>query len=317
MKTKQPIFNNWILLIIVFIVPVMGWADNKVNVNQPRYEYLNRMSKAQLNSIMQAELEKFSENMWPGFEAPVFMPARYDVDIYRVTYDSWIPEMRNQPTQATGLLAIPVQESEVQSVKLPLVSYQHGTVFGKYEVPSYAFSNEKNQYDGAYETRLNVAQFAGHGYAVIAADYFGMGGSQEPEGYSVKGSHQQACLDLYQNSIKILGEKNIDITHLFIAGWSQGGLVTMQFLEKLEQQGLHVSAASTASAPADAFISLSRLIYNPRTGADGHTADAAWAGTVFILSAFSYENYYAQQGLARKMFKPSYYPAYQKIYKII
>ena len=48
-----------------------------------------------------------------------------------------------------------------------MISYQHGTVYGKQEVPSFP--------DQSPETQLMIAQFAGQGYIVIGADYFGMG----------------------------------------------------------------------------------------------------------------------------------------------
>ncbi|MDT9126990.1 alpha/beta hydrolase, partial [Escherichia coli] len=70
---------------------------------------------------------------------------------------------------------------------LPVVSYQHGTVYGRQEVPGFP--------EQSPETQLMIAQFAGQGYVVVGADYFGMGISTEPEGYLVKASHQQACFD--------------------------------------------------------------------------------------------------------------------------
>jgi len=38
-----------------------------------------------------------------------------------------------------------------------------------------------------------IAEFAGQGYAVIGADYFGKGLSPEADSYLVKASTQQAC----------------------------------------------------------------------------------------------------------------------------
>ena len=66
-----------------------------------------------------------------------------------MTYSSVIPERGNKPTIASGLLAIP----EDSGTSLPLVSYQHGTVYGKQEVPSFPQQSP--------ETQLMIAQFAG------------------------------------------------------------------------------------------------------------------------------------------------------------
>ena len=71
-------------------------------------------------------------------------------------------------------------------------------MFGKKDVPSYSFlRDDKNRYAATYETRLMVAQFAGNGYVVIAADYFGLGDSVESESYLVYANHERACMDMY------------------------------------------------------------------------------------------------------------------------
>ncbi len=260
---------------------------------------------SQLNKILTKERTVFSSGIPKTFKLPHYSPAKYEVELYKVAYDSVIPEQGNKPTKAFGLLAIPkIRDASA----LPIVSYQHGTVFGKHDVPSYAFADPINS--AAYETRLMVAEFAGQGYMVIAADYFGMGDSIEPEGYTVKASEQQACIDLYEAAIQFLKDKkNISQTDLFLTGWSQGGLVTTAFLEKLESRNIPVKAASTAAAPNDIFAALNGWIYHPRT------IDAKWLNTLVGLTAFSYENYFSKPGLAKDVIKAAYYDDLRKIYE--
>ena len=112
---------------------------------------------------------------------------------------------------ATGLLAIP----ETSAKTFPVVSYQHGTVFGKEQVPSFP--------EQSPETQLMIAQFAGQGYVVIGADYFGMGQSDQPEGYLVKGSHQQATFDMLTASRAVLDHLKLGSTQLFLAGGHKAG----------------------------------------------------------------------------------------------
>ena len=138
------------------------------------YELIGRWDVARLNRILTTDTPKF----FGGDIA--FTQARNAVRLYRITYNSVIPELGNKPTVATGLLAVP----DTAEKRFPLISYQHGTVYGKQEVPSFP--------EQSPETQLMIAQFAGQGYLVIGADYFGMGTSGEPEGYMVKASHQQA-----------------------------------------------------------------------------------------------------------------------------
>ncbi len=254
------------------------------------YQFIARWDVARLNAILNEEMPKFS-----GLGVK-YTQAVNAVNLYRVTYNSVVPERGNKPIVATGLLALP----DAPAAQLPLVSYQHGTVYGKEEVPSNP--------DKSPETAVMIAQFAGQGYALIGADYFGMGASQEPEGYMVKGSHQQATYDMLQASRMAMAQMKLRDNRLFLAGWSQGGFVTMAFLEKLEKTGVRVDAAATASAPVDVYAALSGFLNFPRKN------DAGWTNSLFILSSFAFENYYGVPGLARSLFAPEHYELARKAY---
>lgn len=272
-------------------------ADSTVNGasavslnNGVRYQPLARWDVDRLNRILTMDTPKFS-----GVSA-TYTPAQHAVRLYRVSYPSVVPERGNLSTVATGLVAIP----ENLQGALPLVSYQHGTVYGKQEVPSYP--------EQSPETQLMIAQFAGQGYVLVGADYFGLGDSTQPEGYMVKASHQQATADMLVAAHAVLADLKQKTDTLFLAGWSQGGFVTMALLEKLERQGIAVRATATASAPVDVFMALNGFLNFPRKN------DANWVNSLFILSAFSFENYYGVPGLARSVINPAYYDAARKAY---
>lgn len=257
---------------------------------QLQYEWLGRWDETRLNQILTVKAAEFSS------VTPAYTPARNAVNLYRVTYGSVIPERGNKPITATGLIAVP----DIADTSLPMVSYQHGTVYGKQQVPSFPEESD--------ETQLMIAQFAGQGYILVAADYFGMGRSKEPEGYMVKQSHQQATYDMLIASQAVLHDLKRSSTELFLSGWSQGGFVTMAMLEKLESVGLKVSAAATASAPVDVFLTLNGVIQFPRE------IDAGWVTTTIILSAFAFENYYGVPGLARSVINDDVYEVSRKLY---
>lgn len=275
--------------------------------------FLRSVGTNELNTILAADKETFAQPHDTNYVVPSFNPATYPVDIYKISYVSRIPEQRNKKTILTGMIAIP-KVGEGRYPKTPkLVSYQHGTIFGKYQCPSYAFAPNNpetigNYWDGGYEDRLVTAVFAGQGDVVIAADYLGMGDSTESEGYSLKGSGQQACLDCYLAASSFLTAKGIRPSGLFLNGWSQGGLVTLHFLEKLEELGYPVTAASTASAPADPLAVMNGLIYNPSP------IQASWNNVMLVLSVFSYEKYYSQPGLAKEVINPDYYELCKQVY---
>lgn len=255
------------------------------------YELIGRWDADKLNEILTKNAPAFF-----GLKV-TFTPARNAVRLYRVTYGSVVPEQGNRPITTTGLLAIP----DTGAASFPMLSYQHGTVYGKKQVPSFP--------DESPETQLALAQFAGQGYVVIGADYFGMGASTEPEGYLVKASHQQATYDMLMASRAVLAQMKITTPKLFLGGWSQGGFVTMVMLQKLEEAGVPVDAAATASAPFDGYAALSGFLDFPRAN------DASWVTTLFILTAFSFENYYGVPGLARSLINDAYYDIARAAYE--
>lgn len=279
------------LLVLAAAAPARAQETGAVTVaGGVRYEFLERWDVARLNEVLTKDIPAFA-----GIGV-TYTPAKNAVKLYRVTYPSVIPERGNRPTVATGLIAIP----DVEGRSFPLVSYQHGTVYGKQEVPSFIAQSP--------ETALMVAQFAGQGYVVIGADYFGLGLSTEPEGYMVKASHQQATADMLAASRQVLAALKIDTPKLTLAGWSQGGFVTMALLEKLEAEGVKVDAAATASAPVDIYVALSGFLDFPRAN------DANWVTSLFILSSFSFENYYGVPGLARALLTEESYEIARKAY---
>jgi pimeloyl-ACP methyl ester carboxylesterase len=255
------------------------------------YQRIGRYTVEQLNAVLTTEIpELFGDRV-------AYTPATSAVVLYRVSYPSVIPERHNRPTTASGLVAIP----ETDAKALPVVSYQHGTVYGKEDVPSFP--------EKSFETRLVLAQFAGQGYVVIAPDYFGMGTSPEDEGYGMLPSHQQACLDLHRAALAVLSREGIAPTALFLAGWSQGGLTTLAFLEAAEREGLAVTAAATASGPADGLALLGGTLFAPRP------IDASWGATLFPLTAFAFERYHGIPGLAEGLFTPEAYPLARRFYE--
>jgi len=281
-----------LLLALPFSIRTHAQETSPVKVTSDvSYQFIGRLDVEKLNQILKAEAPKFF-----GITVP-YTPAKTAVKMYRVTYNSVVPEKGNHPILASGLLALP----DSPGSSFPMVSYQHGTVYEREQVPSFP--------EQSPETELMLAQFCGQGYIVIGADYFGMGISKEKEGYLVKASHQQATYDMLIAGRAVLAQMQITSPRLFLAGWSQGGFVTMAMLEKLEASGVPVDAVATASAPVDAYAAFSGFLDFPRKN------DADWITTIFILSAFSFENYYHQPGLARALLTEDSYDTARRAYE--
>lgn len=303
MKTA-PAFLKGFLALTLILIPELH-AQNYPNAGESNatatFTFLTNVPVGMLNKILTTERDSFmGTNYSSGYQIPSYQPARYSVDIYTVSYPTLITEWSNKPTIAYGMVAIP---RGINPINQQVVSYQHGTVYGQYEVPSYCFRpdgaapNQIPHYATSYETRLVVAAFAGQGYAVIAADYIGLGDSKEPDSYGVRSLSQQACFDMYRASApwiaKKTGAQQVD---LYLAGWSQGGMNTLSFIQKLESQKVPVKAVATAAAPCDQFTMISGYLFHPRA------IDVRWKNTVVLLSVFSYENYFKKPGLSKSVF---------------
>lgn len=255
-----------------------------------KYQYIGDYSIDRLNKILTTELSQFSDF---SIEYP---PAENAVKLYKVIYNTVIPEKNNKPVTVSGLIAIP----EIKASTYPVVSYQHGTVFSRNEVPS---SPEDSP-----ETRIMISRFAGHGYIVIAADYVGKGVSDEPDGWMVKDVTAQACYDMLSASNSVLSDLNISSGDLFLSGWSQGSFSTLAFLKKLERSGVAVKAASMESSPNDIYLCFNRWINVPSD------LDVQWlVGTASML-VNAYENYYDMPGLSKIAIKPEYWQTAHDFY---
>lgn len=135
----------------------------------------------------------------------------FGVDCYRVTYQTL--NARGEPAPASGLLALP----KGSSLPLPLLSYQHGTLLKRDEVPS----RQSEEY-------LVPAAFASLGYVAMAPDYIGMGDSPGFHPYMHAHSAATAVVDLLRAARQRCAEQSIPLNQqLFLVGYSQGGQATM------------------------------------------------------------------------------------------
>jgi len=255
-----------------------------------QYQYLGTFDVATMSDILTKEVPQVLGDK-VAYTAP-----RNAVKLYRVIYNSVVPEQENRPTVASGILAIPATGART----MPLISYQHGTLYGDMAPPS--------DHERSFESRLMVSQFASQGYVVISADYFGFGASPEKDSYIVLNSQVQASYDMYRAALVVLEKEGIAINRFFPTGWSQGGVITMAFLERLETLGVPVTAVGTAAAQCDAFVMVNGFLSHPRP------IDAGWVTTMFILTAFAFEEYYRIPGLARGLFTDEQYDLARRVY---
>lgn len=291
--TKKTLFHFLFFSIIAFVITEKT-AAQKVHFSKGQLiksEQIAVFDIERLNKITNEELQAFINTTPMPFEAfkGKFTTPQNGMTLYKLTYQTSIPELKNRPTVATGLIAIP------DNIKkdAPMISYQHGTVFGKYEVPS--------NIESSMEMRLILAQFGSQGFICIGADYIGLGDSKEPNSYFCYKATEEACLDMYTAAKEFLRKKNIEAGLFFTMGWSQGAYNNMLFLRRLEQAKIEVVASATAAAPVDLNFFMTRGVSNPRD------IDALYTPAAFGNLLFAFEHYYHLTGITKSSIRPEYY----------
>jgi pimeloyl-ACP methyl ester carboxylesterase len=264
-----------------------------------RAEKIGEFDTAKLNRVFNEELEPFLDGSPMPFSAfkGKYPNAINSLTLYKITFQTSIPEKNNIPSEQTGLVAIPT----IFAAGSPMVSYQHGTVFSKTDVPS--------NIERSMETKLMLARFGGQGYIVIAADYAGLGDSKENNVYYLRRSTEQTCMDMYAAAQEFLAQQKIKVGNFFTLGWSQGAYSTLVFLRGLEQAKIPVSATVTAATPADLFYVITHAVLNPRP----IDASSSIGSMCYLL--FAYEEFGGLSGLATKAIQPKYYQAAKDFYE--
>ncbi len=175
-----------------------------------------------------------------GFPPP--MTATYPVDIHRITYETF--DHRGISAVASGALTVPAGTG-VPAV--PLVSYQHGTIFKRTDAPS----NDDAE-DRAYGVIMST-----DGYAVAMPDYLGLGTNSPPlHAYLHARSEAVACVDMMRASRTIISNSTtLNLNgKIFLVGYSQGGHATLALQKELEQNHaaeLPVTASAPMAGPHD------------------------------------------------------------------
>ena len=181
--------------------------------------------------------------------------AKCGIKIEKVNYPT--VGAAGERTNATAALMLPSGDSVDCKGDRPILLYAHGTTTDK----GYDFSqvgNPKNP--AASEATLIAANFAAQGYIVVAPNYAGYDESDlDYHPYLVAQQQSTDMVDALDSARTIIERQkranntnydNIDDSgKLFIAGYSQGGYVTMATARLLESQNKPITAIAPSSGP--------------------------------------------------------------------
>lgn len=162
--------------------------------------------------------------------------AMYDVANFKVLY--YTSDVDGQQSVASGMLSVPVTTCNHFS----LVSYNHGTVSEREEVPS----------RGVFESMLGKV-FASRGYVTVMPDYLGLGDSPGLHPYLHEETQATATLDMIRAVREAVTDGTVDYPlngEILLTGYSQGGHAAMGTAKYIADMQLESEFNVIATAPA-------------------------------------------------------------------
>jgi hypothetical protein len=169
---------------------------------------------------------------------PGVFPTTYGARAYKVIYNTVNGD--STPTIASGLLIVPVGAP----CKSPMMSYQHGTVTKKNDVPS--------RFAGEWFIALAAAS---KGYVSLMPDYVGLGDGPGMHPYQHAQSAATCVIDLIRAAKEVVDTMGAPVNEqLFLFGYSQGGHATMaahQMIQEKFDNTMHVTASAPMSGAYD------------------------------------------------------------------
>jgi len=195
----------------------------------------------------------------------------YDLDMIKLSYSTLDGD--GEQTTASGTLYIPKT-----SGSFPMLSYQHGTLVKRTNVPTYAGTNSSETMVGALGASV--------GFVSCLPDYLGLGDSQVVHPYLQSDLSASAVIDMLLAAKNYCAENGIDLSNdLYICGYSEGGYVTMATQKKLEASytnDFNLQASAPMAGPYDVEATADGLL-----SLDSYSSPALVG---FIL--YAYETYY-------------------------
>ena len=209
---------------------------------------------------------------------------------YKITYNTI--DVFGDPTIASGALYVP----QIDSNYMPLVSYQHGTIFNKAQVPSNNHSI------------LPALLYSGNGYITTLPDYLGLGDNPGIHPYIHWESEATASIDLIRAAREFLIDSLLitDCNQLFLAGYSQGGHAAMAIHKYITVNNLQSEFNVVGSVPMSGPYSLSTDEFDLVFGGDATFYRAEFIPYLFASYQLVYGNLYS-----------SYYQYYEPYYAAI
>lgn len=219
-----------------------------------------------------------------------FIPAKYGVDVYKITYTT--KKLDLSTDTASGVF---ITASDTNSY-FPIAVYDHGTVGNRHDVPS----------DNSSELGVAIS-IASYGYHCVAPDYIGLGISKGIHPYVHPESEAWATIDMIHAVKDVPKSLHVHFNkQLFVTGYSQGGhsaMATAKALQNNKELGID-SLTITAAAPMSGPYSISQEMKNFTLGEKPYSF-CAYLGSTMLSAMSAYPEIFAGYKI-EDFFKPEY-----------
>jgi hypothetical protein len=206
----------------------------------------------------------------------------------------------HEQTTSSGALMVPGGSDSGCTGAKPIVLYAHAT----HTERSFNLARLDDATNAAYEESLTLAAlFAAHGFIVIAPN--GAGYDSSTLGYHPFLNAQQQSAEMIdawnagRDALSRVSNRVSAGSKLFLAGYSEGGYVTLATLRAMQQAGIAVTAAMPMSGPyavagqLDADFAGQVNVGAPLFGTLMATSYQKAYGTVYAIPSDLYEPAYA------------------------
>lgn len=228
------IIKKLIRLGVISVIIIVAFACGDSVTDSPVEEPKSRGDIISSNFLFEYNIDyinTFFSFLAAESGAEIEFSAEYSIKVYKIVYQTI--DAKGNPAKASGSVYVP------QGINnLPMLSAHHGTQTNRSRVGSVSPLNSP---EGIIAGTL--------GYYGIVPDYLGLGESQILHPYLHAKSSATCVIDFLRASEKFAEQNNIQLNgQLFLAGYSEGGYVTMAAHKEIETNYSNEFTV-TASAP--------------------------------------------------------------------
>jgi pimeloyl-ACP methyl ester carboxylesterase len=265
-KNIKSVAYVWLVLFTIMAGSGCKKEANAVTPQEAVTEKSNLVSSKLVGYLPASAIRNLaSTNGYPQFNNEL----KYDVVIFSMVYNT---TYQGKVIQASGLMCFPRNMPDPPAI----ISAQHGTLFAHKDAPS----NFPNSFNGP-------ELFASAGYATFIPDYIGYGASaQILHPYYNAQYSAMSVIDMIKAGKTFCKEQDIPVSDkLFLAGYSEGGYVTLAAQKEIENNPSHNLKLTAVAAGAGGY-DLTSMLGNIASGQDYNNPSYL----AFLLQAFNVAN---------------------------